>query len=276
MDSYSVHSDQFFKLPGYEKARNSIINHTCQILHISDKKLKPYASGVCVLIHNEYYILTASHVARPILESRDDFVIRVNRDHFVKVLGKIVFTDENKSNGLDVGYIKLLGESKEHLKLSYDFVDIKRFLHHPKMETIHPYVVCGYPEGLTDIGDEVRTGLYYYLTRPLKTKVFKYYKKDPNSWYIVNLVGTKGDMFTDQKIILKDNLHGLSGCGLWKIKIIQQGNKDEYIYDYRLIGIMTDYRRGKFLCLMGIKIKHFLDAMIKNENVKFSVGASRL
>lgn len=62
--------------------------------------------------------------------------------------------------------------------------------------------------------------------------------------------------------------YGLSGCGLWYI-VVNKTLEGNYELDFRLIGIMTECRKGKFHCLIGNKIYIILKAFTDFEGVKF-------
>ena len=64
---------------------------------------------------------------------------------------------------------------------------------------------------------------------------------------------------------MNTHFHGLSGCGLW----LMMPNMSDNSYDYRLVGIMTDYRKGKYYCLIGNKIHLLIEALSFFENMKF-------
>jgi hypothetical protein len=49
----------------------------------------------------------------------------------------------------------------------------------------------------------------------------------------------------------------MSGCGLWYISAY--GTETEFYLDYDLIGIMTEFKKSKYLVLIGCKIDLILN-----------------
>lgn len=81
----------------------------------------------------------------------------------------------------------------------------------------------------------------------------------------------KGTNLTDaEKTKINDKFHGISGCGLWLIFTYKDG--EEHKVDYRLIGIMTEFRKGKFYCLIGNKIQLVVDALNSLEGLKIQTA----
>ena len=88
------------------------------------------------------------------------------------------------------------------------------------------------------------TGTSAYFMAPSKPKVYDYYKLKPENHISLEFKGKGKDVVTGDIKKIRGDHHGLSGCGLWLIILNKNGSG--YDYDFRLIGIMTDFRRGKF------------------------------
>ena len=63
--------------------------------------------------------------------------------------------------------------------------------------------------------------------------------------------------------------YGISGCGLWYIMYNLDPNTNKYWVDYRLIGIKTQFRKGKYFCLIANKIHLVIEAFKVIEGFKF-------
>jgi membrane protease subunit (stomatin/prohibitin family) len=75
------------------------------------------------------------------------------------------------------------------------------------------------------------------------------------------------DIKTGRSLKFKTEHYGLSGCGLWLTFMNHDGTK--FNSEAKLIGIMTEFRRGKYDCLIGNKIEVILIALQEFEGLKF-------
>ncbi|MBF1998936.1 hypothetical protein H0I59_11190, partial [Flavobacterium psychrophilum] len=64
--------------------------------------------------------------------------------------------------------------------------------------------------------------------------------------------------------------YGLSGGGLWYIIIDFDKDKNEIVSEAFLIGIMTEFRRGKYDCLIANRIEIILKMIQNNEGADFN------
>ncbi len=58
---------------------------------------------------------------------------------------------------------------------------------------------------------------------------------------------------------INTDVYGISGCGVWLCLLYQDG--DSIRTDFRLIGIMTEFRKGKYHCLIGDRIELILNQL---------------
>lgn len=248
-------------------ASEKLIHHTCQFFIEKADGLKPFASGVFVLIHNVHFIFTASHVVEIIDKKESGLFIQIGEGDYVNVVGQIIRSDLNKSKGIDLAYIKLEEQIIPDLTKTYDFLTLDKIRNHNRLlEGGANYCVIGFPENSFEMEDEnLKTAAQVYITLPTNDNPYNYYKLSKNDWIILKMTGKSQDVVTKEKQPMDTHLHGLSGCGLW----LMMPKVNENACDYRLIGIMTDYKKGKYFCLIGNKIYHFLDALTVNENMKF-------
>ena len=146
----------------------NLIRHTCQFFEKGNKGLKPYGSGVFVVIYDVHFIFTASHVADAFKDEKKDLFIRVSKKDFINVLGEIKYTDLEKSVGVDLAYIKLDNQMIEPLKKAYTFLTVDKIRRHNKMLDAMNYCVVGFPENniRRDKGF-LETGASAYFTIPM-------------------------------------------------------------------------------------------------------------
>jgi len=247
-----------------------LVRHTCQFFEKGKKRLKPYGSGVLVLIHGKHLIFTASHVANAIAQEGKDLFIRVGLRDYINVLGDIKYTDIGNSIGIDLACIKIDPQMIEPLSKPYIFLTIEGIRKHNRMMDAMNYCVIGFPENnINDNKGHLDTGATAYFTTPSNDKRYLHYKYNKKDWVIVDMNGKGTDINTSERKRVNTHFYGLSGCGLWLLLLNKDPQKEEYSYDYKLIGIMTQFKKERFFCLIGNKIHLFIDAFKILENMKF-------
>lgn len=248
-----------------------LIHHTCQFFEKRSDGFKPFGSAVLVLIHDMHFLLTASHVAEDIEEMR--LFVRIGRAEFLEISGDIKLTDSVKSaEGIDLAYIRVEEGMVAPLCKAHQFLTIEGIRSHSrKLDGMH-YCAIGFPE--TNIRTEedggLSTGTTSYFLAPTNHKPYKYYNYDDGDVIILEMKGKGTDIKTGKRERVNTHFHGISGCGLWFFMFNQDPFTGEYWMEYRLIGIMTEYKKGKYFCLVANKIHLFIEALVKNENMKFS------
>ena len=142
-----------------------IILHTCQILSKGGKYgYEPFGSGVFALIYERHFILTASHVVIPMLDEGLNLYVNTI-DGRIPIFGDIETTDIEKSNNIDICFIKLqkdVGEiiAKTLTPISLDKINVEFDM----MIKAPQYCVLGYPcKNLRNENGKIRTGASYYL-----------------------------------------------------------------------------------------------------------------
>jgi hypothetical protein len=92
--------------------------------------------------------------------------------------------------------------------------------------------------------------------------------KDPDDYIKKN---GKEEELTNIKTGEKENtgthFYGINGCGLW-LMIIDADAEKVHSVDYRLPGIMTEFRNTKYLTLIGVGTKRILNAIMNFEKIK--------
>jgi len=234
--------------------------HTCQIFEMDKPKgMKPYGSGVMVILNENHFLLTASHVVEDWSNEHQLFI--KSRRGYVSIVGNMSQTDIDKSEGVDLAFIKLDDEILPEIKAGYKFLPISKFRRHVNLVDAAQYCVIGYPEinKKIDAKGVMQTGTSAYFVAPSKQNVYDHYKLKKRNHISLDFKGKGMDIRTGESKKLKGHHYGLSGCGLWLVLIGK--NHKGYSYDYRLIGIMTDFRRGKYDCLFGNHIEFILTAL---------------
>jgi hypothetical protein len=246
-----------------------LLDHTCQFFIKKTEGLRPYGSGVFVVIHDIYLIFTASHVADKLSDKNSNLFIRIENDEYINVIGRVKYTDLSRSNGIDLAYIKLDSQMIPYLTNYYEFLTIDKIRRHDRLlEGGANYCVIGFPENSFEYeNDKLNTIAQAYFTLPMNDKPYEYYKLSKDDWIILKMTGKGQDVITKEKLSMNTHFYGLSGCGLW----LMMPNINDNSYDYRLIGIMTDYRKAKYYCLIGNKIHLLIEALSVFENMQFRI-----
>jgi hypothetical protein len=249
---------------------NYLLRHTIQFFYKTDNGLRPFGSGVLSLIHDTHFILTASHVADHLEKEENNLYIRVDKKGYINVLGDIKYTDIGMSKGVDLAYIKLDAQMIPHLQKPYRFLTIDKIAKHSLRLDGMNYCVIGFPEkNIKFESGSMETGANFYLTSATNENPYDYYKLSKDDYFIVDMKGKGTDIKTGEKETINTEFYGISGCGLWYIMYNLDPNTNKYWADYKLIGIMTQFRKGKYFCLIANKIHLIIEAFKVIEGFKF-------
>lgn len=246
-----------------------LLDHTCQFFEEKGDGLKPYGSGVFVAIHDVHFIFTASHVADAFGEKKTDLFIFIGNEGYIRVEGKVKYTNLDKSQGIDLAYIKLDEQMIPSLKKYYNFLTTDKIRKHNKLLAgAANYCVIGFPENTVEYknGELVATAQAYF-TFPTNDNPYNFYKLSKDNWIILEMTGKSQDVVSKEKLPMNTHLYGISGCGLW----LMMPNTEDNSCDYRLIGIMTHFKKGKYYCLIGNKIHILMEALMRFENMNFRI-----
>jgi hypothetical protein len=204
-------------------------------------------------------------------EVSDDnpLIIRI-ANGYMTVTGEIKETDLSDNKNIDVAYIKLDIRMVKELGKHYLFLPISKFRKHLELLDYANYCVLGFPAANQKIVEgKLKTGASMYLAKPCKAKVYKYYEFDPESSYIISLHGKATDFKTGDSKKVDNRFHGISGCGLWLI--LPKEINGNMVCDYRLIGIMTEFRKSPHYCLIGNRIELILQGLTNFECYQYRV-----
>lgn len=255
-----------------EQINNKIFKHTIQFLKIENGKPKPYGSGVFAKIYNDYFIITASHVASFFEEYPDEELrIKVSNKLFIPVFGEVKYSIIDKNERIDLAYIKLHKQTIIYLSKVYIPVTIRKFRHHNNLLNGTNYCILGYPAiNVTKEGEPFNTGAAYFLgSPPINDKPYQVYKFNKRDHIILNVKGKGTDVNTGKKAKIISQFHGISGCGLWFLLIYDNPSTGKTEVDYRLVGIMTEFRTGKYFCVIANRIWLIIEAFKVAEKFTF-------
>jgi hypothetical protein len=243
--------------------REEIALYTCQLLHKNTAgELRPYASGVWIMLDGIHYLLTAGHV---IEEWGDDHPLFVEvKGGYSSISGKGVITDYEQTTRVDIACVRLLDTLVLLLQESYRFWNLDNLFNGTKLE-IYNYFVYGFDEKHTDEQTLDATATANFV-KPLSEKVFNHYQLKPEFHYIVESRGEGLDLQTGD--FKKANIapHGMCGGGLWYVDYVQHGAT--YVPSAYLIGILTEYRTGRYQCLIANRA-HLIRDLIRNNPNEF-------
>ena len=247
-----------------------LLRYTIQIF-LKNTKLKPFGSGILAFIHEKYFLLTASHVAEFLSEDKHQLWLQIGKNDYINLLGEIKLTEIKNSNNIDLAYIKLDSQLIPLLNKSYSFLTIDKFSKHNKILDEINYCILGFPENnIKEKEGLIETGASYYLTSALNKKPYDFYKLNDNDFIILNMTGKGFDIFSGERKKINTHFYGISGCGLWLLDFFKYPETGKLTVDYRLIGIMTEFKKGKYFCLIANKIHLILEAMQIYEGFKFT------
>ncbi len=249
---------------------SDLLRFTIQFFCKTDKGLRPFGTGVLALIHDTHFILTASHVADHLKEDENELFIQVDKNKYINVIGYIKYTDIDKSQGIDLAYIKIEEGMVELLSKPCKFLTIDKISKHNKMLDASNYCVIGFPEKNIKFDNKImETGASIYMTSALNEKPYEFYGYNKSDFFLVEMKGKGIDIDSGEKKKVNTHFYGISGCGLWYLDFNIDPHTNKYCIDYRLIGIMTEFKKGKYFCLVANKIHLFIEAFKTIEGFKF-------
>lgn len=194
--------------------RNTVLFHLIQ-----NDEGKRDRTGVLYKIAGHHFILTASHDFRFICDNDIPLYIDCNdrKTDPIQISSPDTFIHFTEEEGRDVAAIKIPQEIVNKLP------ECKQFLTHNRIKLFDDYekslyILFGYPAAWSGIDDDNS-----FVSEPLVYVCGRYKgKRDPLAHYIkdVHIVlqfNQKATNIFDQSIYDLPKIHGVSGCGIWKI-----------------------------------------------------------
>lgn len=241
-------------------------NYSCQLFKRVDGKIAPEGSGVLAEINNQVLLLTAAHVTENMSDGNQLF-FKIHSG-YVSVVGDLQETDIDENKTIDLAYVILDKAVVKELKKGHKFLPLNKFRSHLKLLDAAQYCIIGFPEKKQLIEEgKLKTGSSAYFLKPSKDKVYKYLKFNKTACFIFDFKGKGSDIKTGKINKISTDVHGISGCGIWLCILTQVGENIET--DYRLIGIMTECRKGKYHCLIGNRIELILQQLKKTGIINY-------
>ncbi len=175
-----------------------------------------------------------------------------------------------KDEKIDAAYIKLKPELVPILIKYFRFLPFQHFFNHEKIFNEPNYCSFGYPviNAKNDTDDIKTFGSAYFMSANYD-KVYEYYGLDPLAHYALEFSGKAMNIKTNKLEKIKTEHYGLSGGGLWYIDIGLDEENGQLVSEAVLIGIMTEFRRAKYDCLIANRIEIVLALIHINEGEKF-------
>lgn len=243
-------------------SKEKIHYHTIQFLVRGGKfGYKPLGSGVLVKINGRYLIFTASHVTENTGEQ--NLYISTPKG-FLRVVGEARETDLEKDKHTDLAYIILEDVVGKALEEAYSFIPISMIKPFHQMEEQGRYIVIGYPvKNIRTEGKIVYAGSSTYLLQGSKDEAYEFHKLSKELHLVLNFAGKGIELTGNNKKKRDPEPYGISGCGLWLITAIPNNERVEF--NYRLIGIMTQFRKVKYHVLVGNRVELLMEALIHLE-----------
>ncbi|MCG3165543.1 MAG: hypothetical protein POELPBGB_01311 [Bacteroidia bacterium] len=258
--------DESFNKELHNVMANKIAPYTCHFLKQEGEKVKPFASGVLAKLGGSYYILTASHVIED-WSNQNKLFLEVQPEFYVSVAGKGSGTEIHKDRKIDIAYIKLAKKMIPILKMWYQFLTISKFLHNRKSVLEANYCVFGFPSQLSKTKNGVfKSKAVGYHLKPIPDKVYRHYGFDFLSHYVLEFKGKATNIETGVREKIRTQHYGLSGGGLWYITLDFKRNK--LISRAHLIGIMSEFRRDRYDCLVANRIEIILATLHHDEGLQ--------
>lgn len=232
----------------------------------------PYGTGILVSYIGLKFIFTAHHV----VFNRDDspLYIRVSNDQFISITGKVGMFDSE--SGVDLAYIELSMEVQNELSRvsNKGFLEARNIGFGGTVEEGDPVIAMGFPELKTKIGKtdlSVFTVGSIWLTKGAADKIYEYYKKSKSIYFCLNFQGEETGLLTTEKF-KKIDPEGISGGGVWKIWV--EPFLGEKLVRYHLIGILTEYNKGKYHVLWANRIEILMRLINSDYGVPDSIEST--
>ena len=163
-----------------------------------------------------------------------------------------------------------MSEVVEELKGIYSFIGLDDFRDHYNYFDAAQYCVFGFPEeSKMKVGEKIVSVAQGYLLNMSKKKVLDYYKLDPLGYFSLEYKGKGVDIRDGSKKKTIKEPYGLRGCGLWLLIPSKDPTNETYKIEGKLIGIMTEFKKGKYHCLVGNKINIVIKALSDFEGLKY-------
>lgn len=241
---------------------------TVQLFTIDQSSsIKSLGSGVLLFTNKKYLILTASHVAE-----EGPFYV-VTKSELKYISGEYVEEGRKHTKKIDLSYIILDNEVADFLNQEYTFLSDKDILVSYKSNAnMLNYIVVGYLEKTTKINaseNAIHTVAATFNLKISNEKAYKFYDINRDFQILLDFKGKLENYKSNINEKIPDP-YGLSGSGLWGL--FHKPVSLKYELECKLIGIMTEFRKGKYHCLIGNKIELLVESLERQEKIKINTS----
>jgi len=232
----------------------------------------PYGTGILVSYIGLKFIFTAHHV----VFNREDspLYLRTSDDEFISITGKVGMFDSEI--GVDLAYIELSMDVQNELSRvrNKGFLEASNIGFGGTIEDGDSVIAMGFPGLKTKINMKdlsvVTTGSIW-LTKAAPDKIYEHYKKSKSIYFCLNFQGVETGLLTTEKFKRIDP-EGISGGGVWKIWV--EPFMGEKLVRYHLIGILTEYNKGKYHVLWANRIEILMRQINFDYGIPYSIEST--
>lgn len=249
MDRFPYAGITVFDKAFIEKAPD-IERHTIPIYKKVENKFQHQGTGILAFIEDQCILITAGHV----LESFYKLAVPANgKLHYIYHFAD--YFQKSPDDEFDFGFVAIDHDLGSMLVNNFVMLPLSRITTNHTPVQIIQYMILGFPSvfSKSDITEKKITGASIkILGESCHQKVYKHYKIDREKQIAFLLAGAGNDLRTGKRKDMKKELYGISGCGIW----LFEATPLPFIQaSYSLVGIITDFRKGKFHCAFGYKLK---------------------
>ena len=229
--------------------------------------IKSLGTGVLLYTNKKYLILTASHVAKD-----ETFYIVVKNE--LKYISREYVKEVRKDSGkIDLSYIILDNQVADLINHEYTFLTEKDILLSYKSNaSMLNYLVVGYLERTTKINiaeNTIHTIATTFNLKMSNEKAYDFHKTNKEFQISLDFKGKLENYRLNINEKIPDP-YGLSGSGLWGL--FHKPDSLKYKFECKLIGIMTEFKKVKYHCLIGNKIEILVESIESQEKIKINTS----
>ena len=220
---------------------------------------KPKGTGIFLHYKEFLFILTATHVINdrePLFTNIGDKIVPVREFRHLRGV-----SDLQANRTIDIGWITLtvdfareLAQHRAHLTMD-DLID-----HNPHDYDLSMpmYMFTGFPASMNMKVESPDTKISFDFTAihvaPIRNSeaVFNYLHLDRFANMAFTLSGKAPEIIRNIPKFRLPELNGMSGSAIWWL--FYNPKEEELEFNYKVIGLFSDYRNGKYHCAVGSRI----------------------
>lgn len=240
-----------------------LYSSTCHYMVLDeDKNPQPHGTGVFVEIDDNYFLLTAGHVADGY---ENEISVGIGKNEILTLGGEFTMNriangDKREEDDIDIAVLKLNDETVAKLKRQYMF--LPKFELGVNHEDVHlpEYVAIGFPASKSKFDskkNELKSTPFIYTTISAGQEVYDRLGHQRYLKIIVHYDKKRVKDYNTGKSLTGPDLFGMSGCGLWRIPP-QVVAPSEYIKK-SLVGILVEWPIKNRKVIVGTRIDVFTE-----------------